>query len=148
MDRGRSHYFHRVREDSKWYALKHDVNRTNPPGTLIWAETRAKHIMQGREADKMVMGKPKWITGSAVGQHVPDMCVSRCVLCMLYIPVKASPRSPTAMAMSIASLFSRNVHLVWDTTQLRVLNILLSTWIHFKPSYFRAFSIFLECFKI
>ena len=46
--------------------------------------------MQGREADKMVMGKPKWITGSAVGQHVPDMCVSRCMLCMLYIPVSTS----------------------------------------------------------
>lgn len=136
MDLGRSHYFHRVRKDSKWYALKHDVHRTNPPGTLIWAETRAKHIMQGREADKVVMGKPKQITGSAVGQHVPDMFVRRCMLYMSYIPEKAPPRSPTAVTMSIASLFSMNVHLVWDTTQLRVLNILLSTWTNFKPSYF------------
>lgn len=117
MDLGRSHYFHRVRKDSKWYALKHDVHRTNPPGTLIWAETRAKHIMQGREADKVVMGKPKQITGSAVGQHAPDMFVSRCMLYMLYIPEKAPPQSPTAVTMSIASLLSRNVHLLWDTTQ-------------------------------
>lgn len=76
MGFGGSHYFHHVKKDFKWYALKCDLHRTNPPGTLIWAETRAKHTMQGREAAKVVMGKWIWITGSAIGQYVPDMFVS------------------------------------------------------------------------
>lgn len=85
MGPGGSHYFLHVQKDFKWYALKCDLHRTNLPGTLIGAEIRTKDTMQGRDADKVVMGKLIWITGSASEQHVADMIVIQCMLRTLHI---------------------------------------------------------------